>query len=165
MANDPGYVRLANRLTQGMVADVGGSGWSISGFDVLPFPKDSDAAARFVRHELRDGKLEPAGKAEYEEVQDSHKAVSSLSHQEAQVQDAARRENAKLVDAREADAQAGDDYEDPHDAKTREYEERLDGQSDDETDDPEEQAARNKQRPAEKKKSGKSKSKKSKESV
>jgi hypothetical protein len=159
---DPPYVRLANRLSRTILADIGAagsSGWSISGLDVKPFPKE-DKAARFVRHELRDGKLEPAGKAEFEEVQDTHKAVQAVSHQEAKVQRAALEANAKLVGAREDAAEEDDDWEDPVERRQRINDERIAAQQEDETDDPEEQVSRNRQRPTPKsKKKGKSKSK------
>lgn len=67
MSDSPKYVRLAARLSDGIVADVFGSGWSIAGKDVKEFPEDK-AAARFVRQGLDSGKLEPASKAEHEEV-------------------------------------------------------------------------------------------------
>lgn len=149
MPNDPSYVRLANRLTRGIVADIGNSGWSISGFDVKPFPKDDEAAARFVRRELRDGKLEPASKAEHEEVTETHKkALGDSSHQEAKLQRAAREANAKLAESRGVD----DDDDDEEDYLA-DVEERLKGQKEDETDDPAEQVARNSARAAKKKKS------------
>lgn len=133
--DDPQYVRLANRLSRGILADVEGSGWSISGLDVKEFPKDNTNAARFVRHALRDGKLEPASRAEHEEVQSEVEALNDVTHQEAKVMGAALDGHARLSESRSS-ADEGDDEDE---------EDRL-RQFDDETDDPEEQASRNTQR-------------------
>lgn len=135
MANDPKYVRLSNRLSYGMQADVDGSGWSISGLDVKEFPS-SDGAARYVRKMLRDGKLEPASRAEFDEVQEGNKAVEKVSHQESQVQGEAMRAHRSLLASRGIGEDPVGDHEDEMDA----YQERLDAQDDD--DDPEEQVAR-----------------------
>jgi hypothetical protein len=72
MANkkDPSYVRLAAHRAQTVLADVrGGTGWSISGIDVKPFPTNPNEAD-FVRSYVRSGSLEPCSRAEYEEIQD-----------------------------------------------------------------------------------------------
>ena len=132
--DDPQYVRLANRLSRGILADVVGSGWSISGLDVKKFPTGTNAA-RFVRHALRDGKLEPAGKAEFEEVQSEVDALNDVTHQEAKVMGAALEGHARLSESR---ASAEEDDESTEDERVRQFE--------DETDDPEEQASRNTQR-------------------
>lgn len=119
MPNDPSYVRLANRLTRGMVADVE-TGWSIAGLDVRRFPEGKQAA-RFVRLQLREGKLEPASKAEWEEVHDDPVEQAMLAqrpdfrkeasrHQEAVVQRAATQGTRRLVENRSADEE-----EDPED--------------------------------------------------
>jgi hypothetical protein len=72
MANssNPSFVRLAPRASRGVLADIGGSGWSISGRDVLPYPDKAEEpeAARFVRQNIRRGILEEASRGEYEEV-------------------------------------------------------------------------------------------------
>lgn len=60
----PEYVRLANRLTNGLVVDME-SGWSISGKDVQPYPERA-AQATFVKSRLNRGILEPATAEEYE---------------------------------------------------------------------------------------------------
>lgn len=81
MATDPKYVRLTSRLARSILADVQGrSGWSISGYNVVPFPDSNEnaAAVRFVRKNLASGKLEPASQAEYEEVQASNKKLAAL---------------------------------------------------------------------------------------
>lgn len=136
MPNDPKYVQLTNRLSQGIVADIGGSGWAISGLDVKEFPT-TDAAARFVRAELRSGKLEPVGKAEFDEVQEAHKnATKAANHQEAQVVRAAQREHLALRESRGLDDSEGD-LEDLEDLQN----ERL-SEQDDDSDDPEEQVTR-----------------------
>ena len=133
--DDPQYVRLANRLSRGILADVEGSGWSISGLDVKPFPEGTNAA-RFVRHALRDGKLEPASRAEHEEVQSEAKKVADTTHQEAKVMGAALEGHARLSESRASDDDA--DSDDDDDDRVRQF--------DEESDDPEEQASRNTQR-------------------
>lgn len=67
MATNPEYVRLADHLVHGLIVDTDGTGWSISGLDVKPFP-DNREEARFVKRQLNAGKLEAAGVAEYEEA-------------------------------------------------------------------------------------------------
>lgn len=64
------YVRLSDRNSLGMVADIVnyGSKWSIAGLDVKPYPKDNPRAKQFVDDLLRLGVLEEAAKAEHEEV-------------------------------------------------------------------------------------------------
>lgn len=66
MASNPSYVRLSDRMTNGMVADLD-SGFKISGFDVQAFP-ESREAARFVRRKMNAGVIEPATQAEYSEA-------------------------------------------------------------------------------------------------
>jgi hypothetical protein len=57
-----------------MICDVHGTGWSIAGLDVKPFPagdtKQAKQEARYVRANLNAGKLEHASKAEFEEAHD-----------------------------------------------------------------------------------------------
>jgi hypothetical protein len=91
MAENPKYVRLSAHASRGMRADVKGSGWSISGRDVLPFPKRSDEK-KFVRSLLNKSVLESASRAEYEEVHgDDDKLVSedAVGHQEHRIHEAA----------------------------------------------------------------------------
>lgn len=150
MPNDPKYVMLANRLTNGMVADIEGSGWSISGLDVKEFPS-TEGAARFVRHALREGKLEPSSRAEFDEVQEHHKNVAKVpGHQEAKLQGEAMRATRALMESRGVDEDVDEEDLDPED-------DALSRMDEDETDDPEEQVARNKQRPVAKKKGSKGK--------
>lgn len=149
MANDPGFVRLANRLTGGMIADVdGGSGWSIAGLDVRKFPKDNKQAARFVRQNLVAGKLEPASRAEWDEAHDKsvEEALAeqdpdwrkNAGHQEAQIQRAAQAATDKLRSKLDADEEA--EYEEFLAWREKDLKERLDSQDD--SDDPEEQVER-----------------------
>lgn len=124
---DPQYVRLATRLSRSVLADVGGSGWSLSGLDVKEFPSRPDAK-RFCRKALRDGKLEAASKAEYDEVRalDAGSGDNSrTTHQESRVQSNALRAHRKLADKRaksavgdedDADDLDDDDDEDADDA-------------------------------------------------
>jgi len=147
--NDPGYVRLANRLTGGMIADVdGGSGWSIAGLDVRKFPKDNSQAARFVRQNLVAGKLENASKAEWDEAHDQsvEEALAAqdpdwkknAGHQEAQLQRAAQKATDRLREKLSLDEEA--EYERFLEWREADLKERLDSQDD--SDDPEEQVAR-----------------------
>lgn len=62
----PEYVRLPERLVHGMMADTI-SGFSIAGYDVVPFPEDPEQA-RYAKRQLNAGNLEPAIEAEYEEA-------------------------------------------------------------------------------------------------
>lgn len=154
MPNDPQYVRLTNRLGLQMVADVtGGSGWSISGLDVKEFPDDEDEAA-YVRVQLGRGVLEPATKAEYEEVHDEDDVSEVVARytdpsgkkpwQEAEVQAASRKRRVAIEESRELseDELAEFEDEDELDAQRRqaivEEQEELDLG----TDDPEAQVSR-----------------------
>lgn len=152
MADDPKYVRLATRLSRGMVCDVQGSGWSISGLDVRKFP-EGNVAARFVRSRLNAGLLEPASKSEWEEAHDTSLEEEVLSQnpdyrttasavQEGRVQRAAREAQEKLASGRDADYEAERDeqrelIEEDRQARLKEQEEM-----DLMTDDPEKQKAR-----------------------
>lgn len=78
---DPKFVRLSQAQSRGILADVSGSGWSISGRDVRPLP-DSLDSLRFVRKHLRSGRLEAASLAEYEEAHPAEDAPSDVGHQE-----------------------------------------------------------------------------------
>lgn len=124
MAETPQYVRLANRLSRGIVADIdGGSGWSIAGLDVRAFPdkKKNPGAARFVKKALADGRLEPASLAEWEEVHDTEaieaealegrKRATALNSQEAHIQREAQ-EGRKRIEASRRAADGEDDDED-----------------------------------------------------
>lgn len=129
MANEPKYVRLAERLTGQVLVDIT-SGWSISGLDVKEFPDKEKypRAARFVRDKLRRGALEPASSAEYEEVEEVHEqSRQALSdklhelaevgmadrlglavHQEASVQQQARERRERVRDKREQNTENAD---------------------------------------------------------
>lgn len=125
MADNPNYVRLAARLTNGIVADLD-SGWSIAGMDVRSFPskKTNPLAARFVRKALADGRLEPASQAEWEEVHDDEALVNeavegrtkpkSVGVQEAHIQREAAAGRARLEAARAA-ADGEEEDEEPSD--------------------------------------------------
>lgn len=132
MANDPTYVRLPDRLTTGCIADLE-SGWFIGGNDVKKFPdaEASPQAAAFVRDKVRQGHLEPASKAEHEEVQatrdelssmhlsqlDTHEAHDRYGHQEQHLQDAGAAARARLAKLRLTDGEEADeDVEDEGDA-------------------------------------------------
>ena len=85
---DPKFVRLSQAQSRGILADVSGSGWSISGRDVRPLP-DSLDGLRFVRKHLRSGRLEAASLAEYEEAHPAEDAPSNVGHQEHVVREEA----------------------------------------------------------------------------
>lgn len=74
--SDPNYVKLAKRLTNGMVADLE-SGWSIAGYDVKEFPEDS-RQAQFVRGALNDSRLEAASTSEYELVEEERVGLAEF---------------------------------------------------------------------------------------
>jgi hypothetical protein len=79
MPNDPKYVRLADHLADSALADVqGGSGWSISGRQVKEFPS-VDEQVRFVRSQLVHGLLEPASKAELDEMKKTDDELAALA--------------------------------------------------------------------------------------
>lgn len=110
--SDPQYVRLCNRLTRGIVADVHGSGWTIAGFNVLEFPTNR-LAAKFVRFKIGEGILEPCSKGEWEEVHQND--VLTPDMQESAIQERAQTASRKLAEAREAalrDEDADDETED-----------------------------------------------------
>lgn len=152
MADDPQYVRLATRLSRGMVCDVKGSGWSISGLDVRKFP-EGNVAARFVRAKVNAGVLEPASKAEWEEAHDTALEDEVLAQnpdyrekasavQEGRVQRVARDAQDRLAAGRDADLDA--EEEELREAVKEDRQARLDEQNEANlmTDDPEEQKAR-----------------------
>lgn len=110
MASTPKYVRLNDRLCQQVVADLD-SGWSIAGLDVKEVPADSPAQAKVVKRYIQQGILEPASRAEFDEVQ----ALLELDHSETQehiVQAGGEKARASLRKARlEHPADADDDDE------------------------------------------------------
>jgi hypothetical protein len=89
------------------------SGWFIGGNDVksFPDPENHPGAANFVRDKVRAGHLEPASKAEYDEVQkaaqelsdmhlrhlDEHEAHDRSGHQEQHYQDLGKEHRQKLT--------------------------------------------------------------------
>lgn len=101
---DPKYVRLVAARQLTMVADVlGGTGWSISGADVRPFPEGAQEKD-YVRDLVRRGVLEGASKAEFEEVEERNKEAFDT---EAELQAAAMEKAvARAEKAREAAADA-----------------------------------------------------------
>lgn len=63
---NPDFVRLSDHMVNGCVVDMD-TGWSLSGFDVQPFPENKDQI-RFVRRKINAGVIEPASQAEYSEA-------------------------------------------------------------------------------------------------
>lgn len=126
MASTPNYVRLAPRLTRGMIADVENSGWTIAGLDVRKVPDKSKnpAAHKFIRKALADGRLEGASQAEWDEVHDTEEVegealtgrprATALNSQEAHIQRAAQEGSRRIVESRLAssDSEGSDDDED-----------------------------------------------------
>jgi hypothetical protein len=123
MASNPSYVALAPRLTRGLVADVE-SGWSIAGLDVRKFPADKQAA-KFVKKALADGRLEPASKAQWDEVHDTEEIegealegrarASTKNIQEAHIRRAAQAGAQRLVESRSGRSAAAEDDEEGDD--------------------------------------------------
>lgn len=134
MADTPKYVRLTNRLSGRTCVDLQ-SGWSISGLDVVEVPdrKKSPNAHRFIRDKLNRGVLEPASRAEFEEVEEASEesrerfaqrlqGLSSLGirpaslgfavHQEGEVQKAAQDRRAS-IEAKRAQTSDEEDEVDP----------------------------------------------------
>jgi len=112
MASTPKYVRLNDRLSQQVVADLD-SGWSIAGLDVKEVPSMEGAPAhvRIIKRYVQQGILEPAGRAEFDEVQ----ALLEMDHSETQehvVQAEGEKARASLRKARLANPADGDDDED-----------------------------------------------------
>ncbi len=99
------YVRLREGITS--LADVGGSGWSITGNNVKEYP-EGEAAEAFVKSKLRANILEWAGKAEFDEVHADEeeapvgniKVVTAVTHQEASVRLDAQKRAEKLAAVR-----------------------------------------------------------------
>lgn len=127
MATNPNFVRLARRLTHGMVADLD-SGWSIAGLDVRKFPSDDKAARKFVKKALADGRLEVASQVEWDEVHDTddfqdeahntRATPPTVGMQEAQIRRKADERRAAIEESRtaaEAEADAEDDEDDSDD--------------------------------------------------
>lgn len=74
----PSYVKL--RDPNGLLVDVDGSGWSISGVDVLPFPSDDERAAQaFVRSRLNLNVLVEASEKDYNAVQKTTKRLAEVA--------------------------------------------------------------------------------------
>lgn len=135
--SNPKYVRLSERGSRGICADVKGSGWSISGKDVLPFPKEQ-AAKSFVKQMLNSGRLEPASKAEWEEVHgEDHLIVEpeDAGHQEHKVYEeaAAQAEAAasRRTEQENAENSSDDEDEDDADEQSGEGDDEGEGSDDD----------------------------------
>lgn len=149
MNDDPKYVRLATRLQEGIVADVLGSGWSIAGLDVRKFPEKDKEAQRFVRSRLNSGLLEPASKAEWDEVHENpvederkkQRPNDVAPVQESKLQQVAAEASAELARKRGVDpeAQFQEDLEADHADRAQRLEEAEEAGLN--TDDPEEQKA------------------------
>lgn len=78
--SDPAFVKLNTRLrSRGrIVADVaGGSRWKCSGYDVQAFPENRNAQ-RFVRREIRRGRLVEATEDEYDVIQKNRKEIEKV---------------------------------------------------------------------------------------
>lgn len=113
MASKVKFVRLSDRLSRGCLVDVKKSGWSIAGYDVKEYPDDDwPTAQRFVDKSLREGKLEEASQAEWDEVHPDgedhdlladtgvevkHTEVEAFPVQEGAIQAAARAHRAGIV--------------------------------------------------------------------
>jgi hypothetical protein len=135
---NPKFVRLCNRLTRGMMADVQHSGWSIAGMDVKPFPDAKNkAAVKYVRKALKEGYLEPASRAEYDEIREISESLDGSDEhiQEGRFQEQVRDKTEAVEKARsEAVADPGDDDD------SDEEDDSSDDDSDDDEDDDEEPA-------------------------
>lgn len=122
MRGDPKFVRLAEHLTDVTQADIaGGSGWSISGNAVVPFPEGNEDAARYVRQRLAVGVLEPAGQAEYTEQEDANEELAALTNasesgQENKVQLASTKVRGTRRATAKARARAASDEESEEDS-------------------------------------------------
>lgn len=112
MSTNPTFVRLTDAASRGSLADVGGTGWAISGNDVLAFPEDAEEA-RFVRGKIRLGVLEEASVAEHEEAHpeeygEAGEAIPRImfvgepTHQEATVIEQAKNQQRRMAAARAA---------------------------------------------------------------
>jgi hypothetical protein len=103
MPTDPKYVRLAPHRADRTITDIaGGSGWTISGGDVQPFPTRKDAA-RFVRQRLAQGILEPASKAELDEIKKADAKFKKL-HEEHGTQEGMLQDLVDDIRGQQADA-------------------------------------------------------------
>src|SRR5215471_2315257 len=112
MPTDPKYVRLNDYMSSQTIADIqGGSGWSISGAEVAPFPKEEDAA-RYVRQQLAVGILEAASKAELDEQKrvsaEYEAAVAEAPDQEQAIQSAAAAAQQGNADTAETEASSAE---------------------------------------------------------
>lgn len=158
--SDPKFVRLASRLTRGCCADVNGSGWSIAGLDVKPFPETNNARgkaqAKFVRKMLGQGYLEPASRAEYEDILEARASLplGDALKQESRFQRAAEEATERIVASRNR-ATAADPVEEDEDEDDDESEEEDEIGHEGEDDEEEEES-----KPAPAKKSAKKGNKK-----
>lgn len=177
MPQNPEFVRLSDHMVSGLIVDME-TGWSISGYDVQPFPADDREKARFVRQKINAGALEPASQAEYDEAhpegegEDGDAEVERLGQalgvamrgagkQEHVIRERemARHGSLQTARAKAKLQEQGIDVEDDASLSEAEYaaeEARLQALADEQeeadlaTDDPEEQEERTATRPAKK---------------
>jgi hypothetical protein len=108
------FVRLRDDLARGGRYDLA-SGWGISGYDVKEMPDEEGEpqAFAFVSGEIRAGRIEPASRAEYDEVHPDLAAALGFSptkedgskpFQERAVQREARKGHTKVKAKRNAEA-------------------------------------------------------------
>lgn len=110
----PKYVRLRDGVTACADVTPGGSLWAISGNNVKEFPKDNPQAAAFVKTRLREGVLEEASRAEFDDVHapvDEDEVVGAVTnvtvtraHQEQNIRKDAAKRAAKQAATRAKEA-------------------------------------------------------------
>lgn len=114
MPRDPKFIRLADRLTNGIVADLN-TGFSIAGLDVQEFPEEADQAS-YVRGQMHAGVIEAASAEEYKIIRGTDEPMRAATEdnptptsnwQENRIQQAAKETRRKLDSSRQAD------YNDP----------------------------------------------------
>lgn len=174
MAKNPEFVRLADHMVHGLCVDMD-SGFSLSGYDVQPFPEEREQQ-RYVRRQINAGVMEPASQAEYDTAHpesddddsdedadrfvEAVKAASGrggkqehrLREKETGKHEAIRgaRERAKLAEAG-YDVDEDEDADDEDFLEEQERREAIAAQQEEDgldTDDPEEQKEATAERPA-----------------
>lgn len=114
MPRDPRYIRLADRLTDGIVADLN-TGFAIAGLDVQEYPEDP-AQQAYVRSQMHAGVIEAASAEEFNTIQNTNEPMRAATAdnppdpsnwQENRIQAAAKETRRKLANARQID------YSDP----------------------------------------------------